>query len=270
MAFAARDWPPLRIFRSSAVFAFKALFSWLRPSMWIVQALLLPLFQIAFFVYLARFVEPAGTSVAYIAVGNAMQISAFSSIFAVCNITSEEKWQGTLIPIISSPANRFPLFLGRAVFQVFNAAVTVAIGFVYAQFVFGVNLGATNFLSLAVVILLTSVAMTGFGLMLGSLGLYLRTAMIIANVFLFIGLLLCGVNFPVSSLPAWLQPVSYAIPMTYGTSAARAAVAGASLADLAPTLLEETAAGIGSILVGYGLFRTFEFLARRRGRLEEF
>ena len=238
--------------------------------MWIVQALLLPLFQIAFFVYLARFVEPSGTSVAYIAVGNAMQISAFSSIFAVCNITSEEKWQGTLIPIISTPANRFPLFLGRAVFQVFNAAVTVAIGFVYAQFIFGVDMSAANFLSLAVVILLTSVAMTGFGLMLGSLGLYLRTAMIIANVFLFIGLLLCGVNFPVSSLPVWLQPLSYAIPMTYGTAAARAAVAGASLADLAPTLLEETAAGVGSILVGYGLFRAFEHLARTRGRLEEF
>lgn len=270
MAYVLRDWPPLRIFTSSAVFAFKALFSWLRPSMWVVQALLLPLFQIAFFVYLARFVQPSGTSVSFIAVGNAMQISAFSSIFAVCNITSEEKWQGTLIPIIATPANRFPLFLGRAVFQVFNAAVTVAVGFVYAQFIFGVDLGQANLLSLVVVILLTSVAMTGFGLMLGSLGLYLRTAMIIANVFLFIGLLLCGVNFPVSALPGWLQPLSYAIPMTYGTTAARAAVAGASLADLAPTLLEETAAGIGSILVGYGLFRAFERLARKHGRLEEF
>lgn len=244
--------------------------------MWAVQALVLPLFQIAFFVTLARYVyadRPPSVQAAYvafIAVGNAMQISAFSSIFAVCNITSEEKWQGTLIPIITTPANRFPLFLGRAVFQVFNAAVTVAIGFAYAEFVFGVDMGAANFLSLAVVILLTSFAMTGFGLMLGSLGLYMRTAMIIANVFLFIGLLLCGVNFPVSALPGWLQPVSYAIPMTYGTAAARAAVAGASLADLAPTLLEEIAAGIGSILVGYGLFRLFEFLARKRGRLEEF
>ncbi len=270
MAYTVREWRPLRIFTSSAVFAFKALFSWLRPSMWAMQALFLPLFQMAFFVYLARFVEPGGTTVAFIAVGNAMQVSAFSSIFAVCNITSEEKWQGTIVPVLSTPAERLPLFLGRAVFQIFNAAVTVAVGFVYAQFVFGVNLGSANFLSLAVVILLTSVAMTGFGLMLGSLGLYMRTAMIIANVFLFIGLLVCGVNFPVSDLPGWLQPLSYAIPMTYGTAAARAAVAGASLADLAPLLVEEIAAGVGSLLVGYGLFRTFEYLARTRGRLEEF
>ncbi len=265
-----RQWQPLRVFTSSAIFAFKALFSWLRPSMWAMQAFLLPLFQMAFFVYLARFVEPGATTVTFIAIGNAMQVSAFSSIFAVCNITSEEKWQGTIVPVLSTPASRLPLFLGRAVFQIVNAAVTVAIGFVYAEFVFGVDLGAANFLSLAVVILLTSVAMTGFGLMLGSLGLYMRTAMIIANVFLFIGLLLCGVNFPVSELPAWLQPVSYAIPMTYGTAAARAAVAGATLVDLAPLLLEEIAAGVGSILVGYALFRTFEYLARTRGRLEEF
>lgn len=270
MAYSIREWPPLRIFTSSAVFAFKALFSWLRPSLWLTQVLVLPLFQIAFFVYLAHFVQPGTASVAYIAVGNAMQISAFSSIFAVCNLTSEEKWQGTLTPLLSTPADRFPLFLGRAVFQIFNGAVTVAVGFAYATFVFGVDLSAANFLSLAVVILLTSVAMTGFGLMLGSLGLYLRTAMIIANVFLFIGLLLCGVNFPVSALPPWLQPLSYAIPMTYGTTAAREAVAGASLLDLAPILLQEIAAGIGSILVGYGLFRGFERLARRRGRLEEF
>lgn len=270
MAYVVREWPPLRIFTSSAVFAFKALFSWLRPSMWLTQVLVLPLFQIAFFVYLATFVQPGAASVAYIAVGNAMQISAFSSIFAVCNLTSEEKWQGTLTSLLSTPANRFPLFLGRALFQILNASVTVAVGFAYAQFIFGVDMSATNFLSLAVVILLTAVAMTGFGLMLGSLGLYLRTAMVIANVFLFIGLLLCGVNFPVSALPAWLQPLSYAIPMTYGTSAARAAVAGASLLDLAPTLLGESAAGLGSILVGYGLFRAFEWLARRRGRLEEF
>lgn len=265
-----RGWQPLRVFTSSAVFAFKALFSWLRPSMWAMQAFLLPLFQMAFFVYLARFVEPGTTTVTFIAIGNAMQVSAFSSIFAVCNITSEEKWQGTIVPVLSTPASRLPLFLGRAIFQIFNGAVTVAIGFAYAEFVFGVDLGGANFLSLAVVILLTSVAMTGFGLMLGSLGLYMRTAMIIANVFLFIGLLLCGVNFPVSELPAWLQPLSYAIPMTYGTAAARAAVAGATLVDLAPLLAEEVAAGVGSILVGYGLFRTFEYLARTRGRLEEF
>ncbi len=270
MALEFEEWPALRIFVSSAKFAFKALFSWLSPHMWLMQVLTLPLFEMAFFVYLARFVAPTTTSVAFIAVGNAMQVASFSSIFAVCNLTSEEKWQGTLIPLIATPANRFPLFLGRAMFQILNGMAAITVGFLYATFVFGVDMARADFLALAVVIVITSLAMTGFGLMLGSVGLFMRTAMIIANIFLFAGHLLCGVNFPVSVLPVWLQPVSYAIPMTYGTTAARAAVQGSGLAQLAPVLLQDIGAGVGSILVGYFLFVGFEILARRRGTLEEY
>jgi ABC-2 type transport system permease protein len=260
----------VRIFVSSAKFAFKALFSWLRPEMWLMQVLGLPLFQMAFFVYLARFVTPTATDIAFIAVGNAMQVSAFSSIFAVCNLTSEEKWQGTLIPLIATPANRFPLFVGRAVFQIFNGMATVAVGFFYASFVFGVDMARADFIALAVVIIITTFAMTGFGLMLGSVGLFMRTAMIIANIFLFIGLLICGVNFPVTVLPVWVRPFSYAIPMTYGTMAARAAVQGSTIAQMTPLLLQEILTGIGSICVGYALFLGFETLARRRGAFEEY
>jgi ABC-2 type transport system permease protein len=264
------EWAPLRIFFSSASFAFKALFSWLRPEMWLMQVMTLPLFEMAFFVYLARFVAPTTSNITFIAVGNAMQVASFSSIFAVCNLTSEEKWQGTLIPLMATPASRFPLFLGRAMFQILNGIAAIAVGFAYATFVFGVDMSRANFLSLAVVILITSLTMTGFGLMLGSVGLFMRTAMIIANIFLFAGQLLCGVNFPVSVLPFWLQPVSYAIPMTYGTTAARAAVQGSGLIQLGNVLLEEVGVGGASILVGYLLFIGFEALAIRRGTLEEY
>ncbi len=235
-----------------------------------MQILTLPLFEMAFFVYLARFVAPTTSNIAFIAVGNAMQVASFSSIFAVCNLTSEEKWQGTLIPLIATPANRFPLFLGRATFQILNGMVSIAVGFIYATFVFGVDMSRADFLALTVVILITSLAMTGFGLMLGSVGLFMRTAMIIANIFLFIGHLLCGVNFPVSVLPIWLQPFSYAIPMTYGTMAARAAVQGYGIIQLGPVLLQEIAVGAASIVVGYALFIGFEMLAIRRGTLEQY
>ena len=270
MASQLREWPAFRIFLSSAKFAVRALFSWLRPEMWLMQVLTLPLFEMAFFVYLGRFVAPATSNIAFIAVGNAMQVASFSSIFAVCNLTSEEKWQGTVTPLLATPANRFPLFLGRAMFQIFNGMASIAVGFIYATFIFGVDMSHANFLALSLVILITSLAMTGFGLMLGSVGLFMRTAMIIANIFLFIGQLLCGVNFPVTVLPTWLQPFSYAIPMTYGTMAARGAVQGWGILQLGPVLLQEIGAGVVSILIGYLLFRGFEILAIRRGKLEEY
>jgi ABC-2 type transport system permease protein len=238
--------------------------------MWLMQVLALPLFEMAFFVYLAKFVEPSAANIAYIAVGNAMQTASFSSIFAVANLTSEEKWQGTLTPLLATPANRFPLFLGRATFQILNGIATIAVGFTYATYVYGVDMSNTNFLALSLVIVITSLAMTGFGLMLGSVGLFMRTAMIIANIFLFIGNLLCGVNFPVSVLPLWLQPLSYAIPMTYGTTAARAAVQGSNLAQISPVLVQEVMTGLASIAAGYFLFIGFERLAIKRGTLEAY
>jgi len=146
----------------------------------------------------------------------------------------------------------------------------VTIAFMYAALIFNVDFSQANYLGLASVILVTTFAMTGFGLMLSSLGLFLRTSMIIANIFLFIGLLLCGVNFPVSYLPTYLQPLSYAIPMTYGTEAARMAVEGASLGELSGLLGAEALVGFTVMIAGYLMFRWFEHLARSKGTLDRF
>jgi len=261
---------PLRVFWSSAVLAKRALFAWLNPAMWVMQLFGMSLFQIAFFVYVAKFVNNSEVTVEFVAIGNALQSIAYVSVFAVCNITGEEKNQGTIENLLVSPANRFSVFVGRAVFQIANGLATVTIAFMYAAFIFNVDFSQANYLGLAAVILITTFAMTGFGLMLSSLGLFLRTSMIIANIFLFIGLLLCGVNFPVSYLPGWMQPFSYAIPMTYGTEAARMAVEGASLGELSGLLGMEMLVGFAVMIAGYLMFRWFEYLARSKGTLDRF
>lgn len=261
---------PVRVFWSSAVLAKKALFAWMNPAMWITQLFVLSLFQMAFFVYVATYVENPEISVTFVAVGNALQSLAIVSIFAVCNITGEEKAQGTLQNILASPASRFSIFVGRAMFQIVNGLATVLIAFVYAALIFGVDFSQANMASLAVTVLVTTFAMTAFGLMLSSLGLFLRTSMIIANIFLFIGLLVCGVNFPISYLPAWLQPLSLAIPMTYATAAAREAVAGASLTEISGLLAACAFVGLVALFLGYGMMLWFERLARRRGTMEKY
>jgi ABC-2 type transport system permease protein len=261
---------PARVFWSSAVLAKKALFAWLNPAMWITQLFVISLFQMAFFVYVATYVDNPDIGVAFVAVGNALQSVAAVAIFAVCNITGEEKQQGTLQNILASPANRFSIFVGRAMFQILNGLATVVIAFAYAAFIFGVDFSQTDWLALALTILVTTFAMTGFGLMLSSLGLFLRTSMIVANIFLFIGLLVCGVNFPVSYLPTWLQPLSFAIPMTYGVFAAREAVAGASVAEIAGPLAACALVGLAALLLGYAMMLWFERMARRKGTMEKY
>ncbi len=259
-----------RVFWSSAVIAKKALFDWLSPGLWLMQLFTMSLFQMAFFVYISVYVGNPQATVTYVAVGNAVQSIAYVAIFAVTNVTTEEKEAGTLPGILVTPANRFALFVGRAMFQVFNSIATVVIALFYAAVIFGVDFSGANLLTLAVVILVTAFATVGFGLMLSSLGFYLRTSMVVANIFLFMGLLFCGVNFPVTMLPEFLQPIAYIFPITYATDAARMAVGGAGVGEVWNYLGAELAVMIVAILIGYAMMIAFEHLARRKGTLEMF
>jgi ABC-2 type transport system permease protein len=219
----------VRVFWSSAVLAKRALFAWLNPALWIMQLFFMSIFQIAFFVYVVRYVQGSEATITYVAVGNALSSVAYVTVFSVCNITGEEKQQGTLEQVLVTPANRLAMFVGRAMFQVLNGIATVFIALAYTAFIFGVDFSHADLLALTVAITITAFSMVAFGLMLSSVGLYLRTSMIIANIFLFLGLLVSGVNFPVDRLPGWAQPIAYAIPLTYGTDAVRAAVSGSSV-----------------------------------------
>jgi ABC-2 type transport system permease protein len=110
--------------------------------------------------------------------------------------------------------------------------------------------------------------MSGFGLLIGGFSFYFRNPMVFANIFTFVLLIFCGVNFPVTDLPQPMQVVSYAFPLTYGIDAGRKAIAGATLFDIAPSLGEMMIVGFIAILLGYVFFRVFEHVGRETGKIE--
>jgi ABC-2 type transport system permease protein len=254
-----------RIFISSAVFSFRAQFDWLNPAMWITMKFVLSLSQMAFFVFVGIF---AGAPIAFIAVGNALQSISWNTVFSVINITGHDKWDGTLPLVLATPANRLPLYVGRAMIHVLDGILSAAISFVFAAFLFGVDFSQTNPLALIVVVVLTAFTMAGFGLLIGGFCFFFRNPMVFANIFTFCLLIFCGVNFPVTSLPSVIQPVSYIFPLTYGLTAARNAIVGQDLIQIGPILAIQLVVGVASMLIGYVLFRSFENNARRTGKME--
>ena len=168
----------LRVFFSSAVFSFRAQFGWLYPPMWLAMKLVLPLSQMSFFVFVGQFLLTTGNAsadiVSYIAIGNAMTVLSWNTVFSVINITSHDKWDGTLPLLLATPAHRLPLFVGRAMLHVLDGMLSVAVSFVYAFFLFGVNFGNTDMLALIVVVFLTAFTMAGFGLLIGGFSFYFR------------------------------------------------------------------------------------------------
>jgi ABC-2 type transport system permease protein len=250
-----------------SVIVFKGLYAWLNPPAYVIIKFVVPCFQMSFFVYLAKFTL-GPERLAYVAIGNAVQFVAFNTLMGVAITLASEKWFGTLPMLLITPANRLLIFASRAVVHVLDGVLGAVIGLLYAGLFFGVSFAQADLLALAGVLFLSSLTLTGLGLIIASLSLFTRTVDPIMNVAYLLVFLLAGINFPVEQLPLWLRPLSYLIPLTYGVEAARGVIAGASLGAVSGQLLIMFGLFLGEGALGYYLFTRFEGLAKRRGTLE--
>ena len=259
----------LRLFLHGCVIQYRALFNWATPLGYVASKILMPLWQMIFFVELGTYATGQANAL-YFAVGNALQLTAVNGVFGVVMTVGNERWFGTLPMLLGSPANRLATFLGRALMHVLDGITGVVVGFLLAIALFGLDLRHADLPLLALCIVLISITTSGLGLMFGSISLVTRDVLFIANVFYFLLLVFCGVNFPVARLPAAMQVISWALPMTRGIEAARAAVGGASLGQVAGLLAGEAAVGAVYAVAGYRLFRRLEEVSRRGGLQEAY
>jgi ABC-2 type transport system permease protein len=198
----------ISIYRSASMISIRSMFAAVPMWLWVVQLVTISLTQMAFFVFVTQYAGNPNISIDQVALGNALQAITFSTVFAICSIPGNEKHSGTLPFIMTTPTRIFSVIVGQSLFQIVTGMVTVGLSLGFAAVFFGVNFVSVNMLAVVLVIIVTAYAMTGFGLMLSSLGIYLRSSTLLASLFLYIGLIFCGVNFPVSQLPTYLQPIS--------------------------------------------------------------
>ncbi|HEY5982195.1 MAG TPA: ABC transporter permease [Anaerolineales bacterium] len=256
-----------RLFWQGAILGYVALFHWLRPIQYAASKIVMPLAQMFFFVYLGTFATGQDNAAFYI-IGNALQIAAVSGIYGVTMSIGGERNEGTLPYLFGAPANRMLIFLGRAFMNIIDGAIGVVIAFFWGVVLMGLDLSHTNIAALALTIVITTLSTCGFGLLLGSVALVTVNVMFINNLVYFLLLIFSGANVPLQSLPAWVQAISSALPLTRGIAAARLLVGGASLAEAGPLLLGELGIGLMYSLLGYVLFTVFEVEAKKRGTLE--
>jgi ABC-2 type transport system permease protein len=255
----------LRIFFVGGYIAYRALFGWMRPSMYIPTMLGTPLFQILFFAYIGRTINLRDD--AFFVVGNAVQVSAMAGIFGMA-MTIGERWTQTLSPLLATPANRLAVFLGRALPLILNGVIVSAFAFLVGHLLLRFDPPASSLPLLALVVLVSASACTSLGLVVGAIGLRARDVFFLANLVYFLMLLFCGVNVPLDALPGWMHAVSDALPLTHGIQAGREVAAGASFATVRGKLATELALGAAYAAVAFGLFRFFELEGRRHATLE--
>ena len=257
------------VFARSIYLQFVALFQWATVRGYIAYKVLLPVTQILFFVELGIY-GTGRQNALYFALGNALQVTAQAGLYGTIATVANERQFGTLPMLLASPANRLVTFMSRAIVNVLDGIVTVLFGLGVTVLIFGLDLHHANLWLLGLCVLLISLTTAGLGLLFGSLGLVMRDAITIANVVYYLLLVLCGINFPVSRLPAAIQLVSYGLPLTRGVQAARQAAAGASITQVGGLLAGELLVGVVYAMCGYALFVWLEGQARRGGLQEAY
>ena len=258
-----------RTFWSNAIFAPRTSLGFMRVDFVLGTVFIVPLTQMAFFAFVDQLGNNA-SAIAFTAVGNAVATVTYSSVFSVCQTTDSEKQQGTMEHLLVSPASRLALYFGRGLIPILLSLATVTVGLVYAAVLFGVVLPPANLPALAVSVVLTAFAMVGFGLVLGGVALYLRTSIILGNIFLFVGLLLSGVNFPASQLPLGLRLAGEGFPLTWGLAAIRSAIAGGPSTDLYVLWAIVAFSAVVSFAAAIGLWKVFERRALSTGSIARF
>jgi ABC-2 type transport system permease protein len=258
----------LRIFFVGGLTSYRALFNWMSPWVFIPHTLGYPVFEILFFSYLGRF---AGVqSDKFFLIGNAFMAIAITGFFGMGNAISGERRSQTLASLLASPANRFALFLGRAVPSIFTGLIVSFLSFTICSFVLHVHFRASELAGLAVAALVSSFACTSFGLCLGSLGLRGRDMSLFADTIGGSMLLISGANVPLDRLPAWVRAISDVLPLTHGIAAGRKLGAGASYSDVSHLLGLEALVGCAYLAIGITALRVLEYSGRRSAALETF
>ncbi len=112
---------------------------------------------------------------------------------------------------------------GAILFGMFNAFVPV----IFASFF--VDLSGIMWARVLLAVFLIAVTSTLMGLMIAVSAKEVFEAQTFSNFFRFPMLFLCGLFLPISSLPIFIRPLSFVLPLTYGTDMLKGAITYTSM-----------------------------------------
>lgn len=256
----------LRVFFVGGLMSYRAMFGWLNPWILVPSLLVSPICQILLFAYIGRSAG-VGNDEFYV-IGNALNYAAIPCLFAMGSTIEGERQGHTLGVVLTTPARRIPLFLGRALPVVVNGWGVAMVGLLAGVLLLDVHVPPSAWPALLLVVVVTSASCTGLGLTMGAIALRVRETAVLGNVLFCVLLVFCGVNVSLEDLPDWMAAVGTWLPLSHGIEAGRVIADGGSLGSVSGLLLRELAVGALYTVLGLSLLRFFEDESRRRASLE--
>lgn len=221
---------------------------------------------------LALFTARTGVSdyLGYIAVGTTIWMWQNVVLWGVGFALRNEQMRGTLETNWLSPSWRFSFLLGPSAIQLVSMLIFLLVSALEFGLVFGVRFNGNLWLVLLVVAA-SIPSIYGLGMAFASLVITAKEAHNFVQMVRGLVMIFCGITFPISILPGWMQGFAQWLPQTYMMRAIRnAALANASLSDLAPDLIALAGFGAFWLAIGYLVFNWMERRARQTGAIGQY
>ena len=190
-----------------------------------------------------------------------------SNLWTSGRIVDDERRSGTMPMLIASPTPFALVLVGKSLSNAVTSLVAMAMTFGTGLIAFRLPIDIDDPLGFVVSLLLTIVAMTCLGLILGSFFVLTRNAgqfITVANYPIFV---LAGLTFPITLLPAWTRPLSATLAPMWGNLAMNAA---AGLVAGNPWLIDLWLIGLSVVylIIARFLYARVEYMVREAGSLE--
>jgi ABC-2 type transport system permease protein len=181
-----------------------------------------------------------------------------------------ERWEGTLEYTMMAPIRRSSQLVGSVSYAVLYGLVHTAVMLVVLTLFFGLDLSHSNIPTAAAFMVIGSFSFVGIGMMAAILPLlYVERGAQMTFVLQSCLLLVSGVYYPISILPAWMQVLAHLSPATYILDGVRAALLdGVALPDLWYDVWPLLVMGVAFIPIGLWAFGRAERYAKRTGKLK--
>ena len=181
-----------------------------------------------------------------------------------------ERWEGTIEYTFMAPLTRATHLLGTGIFAIGYGIVRASIVFVAIAAFFGLHMPNANFATALILIAVASVSFVGIGMMTAVLPLISpEKGTQFGYVAQGLMLVVSGVYYPVSVLPAFMQWIATISPATYALRGERSAILdGATVSQVWGDIWPMLIIGVISVPLGIWVFRRGELHAKRHGKLK--
>ena len=236
------------------------------PKLYLMTTLPRLIAQVLFFSLIGQFLGGKDLLL-YALVGNTVVSVAGQALTIASQNLSGALRGGTLSLLVTTPTSPHWTILTWGSGQLLLAFVNGLIGLYILAPLFGLRLGPYALWAIPV-LAITTLSVYGLGLVVAAISLKTQGAFLIGSSFLIVLYALVGVNFPITTLPGWLQRIGWSLPLSHGILAIRSLMTGQHLEHTAQWIGAEIFVGALYLSLGLLLFQMQIAVGRRRGTLE--